>query len=231
MSPAEEKAMIAAAVRQTYREAEQPWPLTFAGPIALHRLIVDNGVRHDELDGLNRSAVSAHLLNREIRWADIPDPDPSLAGFLYANASGGHVFVRRGDPLPRRRFTAAHELGHYRLHLAPELARRGPDDAGMIEIDRDVSEVDGASMPALERQANRFAAELLMPDGVCRDLVVRYAGTHGKVVRFLIHQIAGDLLVSREAVAWRLYSLRLIDEVPKWLSGRRDEDVAAGATS
>ena len=44
-------------------------------------------------------------------------------------------------------------------------------------------------------------------------------------------EIASDLLVSREAIAWRLYTLRLIDEVPRWLSGRRDEPVAAGEAS
>ncbi len=231
MTPADEAEWIAEAVRRSYRDAEVPWPHRAAGPAPLNEIISTYSLAHEEVAGLNHAAASACLRRWEVHWDDIPEPDPNLAGFLYANSSGGYLFVRRGDIVTRRRFTAAHELGHYRLHLAPELARRGPDDAGMVRIDADISESDGASLAAMERQANRFAAELLMPEGVCRGLVDRYSREYGKVSRFLIHQLAGDLLVSREAIAWRLYALRLIDEVPRWLSGRRNEDVATGKAS
>lgn len=231
MTPADEAEWIAEAVLGSYRDAGVPWPPEASGPVPLHAIISAYNLAHEEVAGLNHAAASACLRRWEVRWDDIPEPDPSLAGFLYANALGGYLFVRRGDPVTRRRFTAAHELGHYRLHLAPELDRRGPDDAGMVEVDPDVSEADGTSLAAMERQANRFAAELLMPEAICRDLVGRYSGKYGKVARFLIHQVAGDLLVSREAIAWRLYTLRLIDEVPRWLSRRRNEDVAKGKAS
>ena len=39
-----------------------------------------------------------------------------LSGFLYANGGGACVFVREEDAVARRRFCAAHELGHYLLH-------------------------------------------------------------------------------------------------------------------
>ena len=231
MTPADEAEWIAEAVRRSYRDAEVPWPPRASGPAPLNQIISNYNLAHEEVPGLNHAAASACLRRWEVHWEDIPEPDPALAGFLYANAAGGFLFVRRGDIVTRRRFTAAHELGHYRLHLAPQLARRGTDDAGMVEVDSDVSETDGVSLTAMERQANRFAAELLMPGDVCRELADRYTGRYGKVSRFLIHQIAGDLLVSREAIAWRLFTLRLIDEVPRWLSGRRDEPVAAGEAS
>jgi Zn-dependent peptidase ImmA (M78 family) len=139
---------------------------------------------------------------------------PAPGRFLYANASCGHIFVRRGDILTRRRFTAAHELGHYRLHLAPKLARRDRVDAELVEVDDDdkVSESGAEALATMEREANRFAAELLMPELVCRELFDRYAGKYGPVPRFLVQHIAGDLLVSREAIKWRLRSLGLIAE-------------------
>lgn len=231
MTPADEAEWITDAVRRSYREGEVPWPPTASGPVPLNAFISSFSLVHEEVAGLNFAAASACLRRWEVDWDEIPVPDPKLAGFLYANALGGYLFVRRGDVVTRRRFTAAHELGHYLLHLAPELDRRGPEDTGMVEADPEVTEADGASLAAMERQANRFAAELLMPDWVCRDLVSRYSGRYGKVSRFLIHQIASDLLVSREAIAWRLYTLRLLDEVPRWLAGRRDEDASSKKTS
>ena len=68
----------------------------------------------------------------------------------------------------------------------------------------------------MERQANRFAAELLMPEAVCRILHERYARKYGAVARFLVYHLAGDLLVSRSAIAWRLFGLGLIEK-PTWL--------------
>lgn len=37
----------------------------------------------------------------------------ALAGFLYAHRGGGLIFVERGDSEERRKFTLAHELGHF----------------------------------------------------------------------------------------------------------------------
>ena len=87
----------------------------------------------------------------------------------------GALFVERGvatigyNPLHsevRRRFTVAHELGHYELH-----ARSGP-----LFVDRDfvVAYRDGRSSTGevrKERQANAFAAALLMPASQIREAV------------------------------------------------------------
>ena len=207
--------MIREAVATTFRDAGLAWPPAPAGPIPLGELIASYPVVHEEVDGLNRAAASAVLRRWDVRWTEIPREDPPLAGFLYANARSGYIFVRRGDILPRRRFTAAHELGHYRLHLGPVLAR---DVSEMVEVDRDeeVEESGQAELAAMERQANRFAAELLMPESVCRVLHERYARKYGAVARYLVYHIAGDLLVSRSAIGWRLFGLGLIEK-PTWL--------------
>ncbi len=169
MNRAEEGRMVAEAVQQTYEEAGLPWPPVGGGPVPLDAMIGAYPVVNEEVAGLNHAAVSALLGRWGVRWAEIPQPDPALAGFLYANARRGYIFVRRGDGLPRRRFTAAHELGHYRLHLAPELARRDPADAELVRVDQTIEEGGESELEAMERQANRFAAELLMPEAVCRE--------------------------------------------------------------
>jgi Zn-dependent peptidase ImmA (M78 family) len=229
MSPNDEGQWIGEAVRQTYLQAELPWPPESAGPVPLDRLIGAYPLVHEEVPGLNHAAASALLGRWGVRWLDIPQPDPTLAGFLYANARSGYIFVRRGDGLPRRRFTAAHELGHYRLHLAPALAQSDPADAEMIQSDVQIAESAEADLVAIERQANRFAAELIMPEMVCRALFDRYTERYGTTARFLVHHIAGELLVSREATAWRLHGLGLIEK-PNWLAKDR-EPVGAAKTS
>lgn len=223
MSHIEEGQMIAEAVRQTYREAGVPWPPSAGGPVPLDALVGACRVVHEEVAGLNHAAVSVLLGRWGIHWADIPQPDPVLAGFLYANARRGYLFVRRGDGLPRRRFTAAHELGHYRLHLAPALARSDRPGAEMVQSDETVSESGGVELAVMELQANRFAAELIMPEAVCRTLFDRYSRKYGRVPRFLIHHLASELLVSREAIHWRLRELELIGE-QTWLTEDRAGD-------
>jgi Zn-dependent peptidase ImmA (M78 family) len=226
MNPIDEGRWIAEAVRQTCLQAELPWPPESPGPVPLDRLIGAYPLVHEEVPGLNHAAASALLSRWGVRWANIPRPDPTLAGFLYANARSGYIFIRRGDGLPRRRFTAAHELGHYRLHLAPALAQCDPADAEMTQSDEQIAESGEDDLTAKERQANRFAAELIMPEALCRTLFDRYASRYGRTARFLVHHLAGELLVSREAIAWRLYGLGLIEK-PTWLAkGRQPGDAA-----
>ncbi len=222
MSGEDDAELVTEAVRRVYVESGEEYPPAPSGPVPLHRLI-DVGVTHTEVDGLNHAAVAAELKHWGVRWSEIPDPDPMLAGFLFANARGGHVFVRRGDSLPRRRFSAAHELGHYLLHLAPALAVAGAD-AELVHRDTSISESPELDLLSIERQANRFASELLMPEGVCRDLYDLYSRRYGPTDRFLVHHIASELLVSREAIAWRLFGLGLIAK-PNWLpKGRMDNE-------
>lgn len=211
MNRTDELAMIRDAIRAMYRDAGLEWPPAPSGPMPLGALIGSQSrLIPEEIFGLTRAAVSMALARWGVQWSEIPDPDPALAGFLYANERSAYLFVRRDDPLPRRRFSAAHELGHYRLHLAPALAGRAPAGAVMIEADENIEETNDAEMEDMERQANRFAAELLMPEAVCRSLHARYAKRHGEAARFLIRHLAGDLLVSRDAIGWRLRHLGLI---------------------
>ena len=51
-----------------------------------------------------------------------------MAGYLFAyqrdESSYGCILVKQDDPVERRRFSAAHELGHYLPHFLPLLARQ-----------------------------------------------------------------------------------------------------------
>jgi hypothetical protein len=219
MSMIDDCVLVADAIRRLYAAADLPWPPPAhpIAPVPLDRLIAAYNLAHAEVPGLTRAAAGAHLARWGVHRPELLEDATPLAGFLFANARGGYVLVNADDPLPRRRFTAAHELGHYLLHFLPRLqAARDvetylvQDDSGDTVREEDKSDDDKAlSLPEMERQANRFAAELLMPEALCRTACQKYAGRFATTPRFLEHHVASDLLVSREAVRWRLRSLSL----------------------
>jgi IrrE N-terminal-like domain len=97
------------------------------------------------------------------------DPDtPSLVGGIVDRELGRFVIAGR-FPLASRRFTTAHELGHYFLH--PDLVYH----RDIPLIGTEYTEIRGR-LPE-EVEADLFAAEVLMPSRLLRDLfVARYRG-------------------------------------------------------
>jgi len=223
MSQTNDCVVVADAIRRLFGAAGLPWPPLARRtivPVPLDRLIASYNLVHEEVPGLTRAAAGAFLARWGIHRAELLEDNSPLAGFLFANASGGYILVRTDDPLPRRRFTAAHELGHYLLHFLPHLQAADDletylvqDDSGETVREEEKPSSDNAlSLPEMERQANRFAAELLMPEAVCRTAADLYAARFHASLRFLEHHLARDLLVSREAMRWRLRSLNLMNE-------------------
>jgi Zn-dependent peptidase ImmA (M78 family) len=132
-------------------------------------------------------AIAADLLGLYVEQADI-----DCSGLLIP--SERRVVLNAGEPPARRRFTLAHELGHWicqvlQGHAAPIYCR----DADLApDADR-----------TIERQANVFAAELLMPEPIVR---AAWSGS--------VDGCAAALGVSKVAMHWRLYNLRLVSESP-----------------
>jgi Zn-dependent peptidase ImmA (M78 family) len=61
----------------------------------------------------------------------------------------------------------------------------------------------------MEREANGFAAALLMPEDACRKLVDAYQPRYGGRRSVLARRMATDFLVSRLGMRWRLENLGL----------------------
>lgn len=86
--------------------------------------------------------------------ADIPDDD--VSGMLVYKDRRPMILVNANHHANRRRFTIAHECGHFLLgHL-----HEGHVDRHFV-INRDANSSEGTSLEEVE--ANQFAAELLMP--------------------------------------------------------------------
>jgi hypothetical protein len=99
------------------------------------------------------------------------------------------IYVNATEPDPRRRFTIAHELGHWVCQCLE--GRRAP----VFCRSTDVGVGEGR---LLEREANIFAAELLMPDVAVR---LEFARDPGPT------PLAAHFGVSKEAMHWRLFNL------------------------
>lgn len=78
--------------------------------------------------------------------------DPEVAGNIERTGDGYRISLNAHDPARRQRFTLAHEIGHYILHR--DLIGDGITDRGLYR---------SRLTTAIERQANRYAANLLMP--------------------------------------------------------------------
>jgi hypothetical protein len=100
-----------------------------------------------------------------------------------------------GDtPIQRHRFTIAHEIGHWVCHC---LEGRAPEPEPSYCRPVDLTE---AADRTLEREANVFAAELLMPEPAVREVWEELGDVAYCATRF-------D--ASPTAMQWRLYNFGL----------------------
>ncbi len=225
---------IAEAIAAVYNAAEIDPDFETPRIVLLDRLIAAHSLRRGEIPNLTRQRAMAAIAAMSGQAIGIPeDADMALAGFLYAwpyrNAVWGCLLVEQNDIVERRRFSAAHELGHYMLHFRPaiqaerEHGRRltmaeglsyhgqtddtqAPLPMGASSCARDmdpqyVTLLDNAVQ--IEDEANQFAAELLMPEAACRALAQHYGG------RASPRRLATEFLVSGAAMRWRLKQLGL----------------------
>jgi hypothetical protein len=120
--------------------------------------------------------------------------DAEIAGKIVrsdrGSPSGFEIYIRAADNRRRQRFTLAHEIGHYVLHR--DLIGDGLIDSALYR---------SKLGEWYERQANRFAADTLMPRGIVRALF------RGGMKSYV--ELAKMLDVSESAVKIRLEELNL----------------------
>jgi len=140
----------------------------------------------DEL--LANSTLTAAQYSEEARELDV-------SGMLLP--AERRILVNAAEPEPRRRFTIAHELGHWICQCLEGTAKPVYCRAEEIGVD------PGAK--ALEREANIFAANLVMPTRAVRGSWAELAD---------VDSVAAEFAVSSSAIAWRLYNVGLLAEQP-----------------
>jgi len=178
------------------------------------RKVVDQLLERAEVDGLPaatitvKSTTPSRAADELLEQADIdglPIPIQQLArdcgalvvelpmsdglsGLVFEYEDGAVIAVNADHPANRRRFSIAHELGHYLL-----------DHHDRFHIDVDDSDVPGYDWQ-VERMANEFAAEILMP----RNQVIPEFAANPDT-----HTLAARFKVSEMAMGYRLVNLGL----------------------
>ncbi|MBY3413134.1 ImmA/IrrE family metallo-endopeptidase [Rhizobium laguerreae] len=126
--------------------------------------------------------------------------DEGIHGLIAKRPSNTSIFVNVNDKPVRKRFTVAHELGHFVLHLAA-------GEGEFIDTQDNFRTVQDPDTPwddkrRSEWEANVFAAALLMPPEAVHRAWKEIGDPEGMAAYFQ---------VSRQAMALRLDSLGLLE--------------------
>jgi hypothetical protein len=219
-------------IARLYHEAQIALPTAERPVVPLRRLVAAQELNQRELPCLTSRGAIHFLLSRSAMVEAWPDTTSQpLSAFLYANASGGCIFVRQEDSVARRRFCATHQLAHYLLHfpIAQKAATTLGVEVEFIEAlpplsNPDADEISDGKIalhapgaPAMEwplapqemeHEADAFAAALLMPEDILRELVGRYCSHCSDFD--LIWRLSTEMLVPRSAMKVRLRHLGLL---------------------
>lgn len=144
-------------------------------------------------DPLDIKSVVKDIFNIEIREDKF---DKGISGFLERIGGKWCIFINQYESELRKRFTIAHELGHFIKH-------------------RDRYMISGSSIPDLiffrdntidpiEKEANDFAAELLMPKDIFIKKIKSGCNT--------LDKLSKAFQLSTSAVKYRAYKLGIISE-------------------
>ena len=134
------------------------------------------------------------------------DLGPDVSGLLVTRGRTSTIGVHERHAPVRRRFTIAHELGHFVLRHQFQ-----PGEHVHVDRDRVVSERSpraSSGVDPKEIEANQFAAALLMPAKFVRMRAARFGS--GPLLDDEISALAREFKVSDQAMTIRLTVLGLI---------------------
>lgn len=257
--PEHRRTEITVAVQRAYQEAGLDPEKLNRGVVPLYDLIRAYPIAVAEIKDLTVKRVAKFLEDKTGQVFPLPESEERpLAGYLYLQEYQGLfygcIFVEqkpKSAPIFRRRFSVAHELGHYLLHFLPLLEKhrlnhseepliltegrsvtkqpeaegdkenvvRSPsyeeekeESTAQLTITNGIEAVFddlGIDPYQMEAEADRFAAELLMPKATCYTLAKHYGRRFGKKREVLAGRLAPEFLVSKQAMKRRLSDLQL----------------------
>lgn len=151
------------------------------------------------VESIAEDLLGLRIEERVLEWSGMLLPAERTIVLNAGEGAYGNV------PIRRHRFTIAHEIGHWVCHcLEGRAAQFEPSYCRATDIAHDVDR-------KLEREANIFASELLMPEAAVR-------AAWGEVVAPSHDDpaaaMAERLDVSPSAMGWRLFNLGLVEEKP-----------------
>lgn len=125
--------------------------------------------------------------------------DDDISGFLIHKVGRTTVVVNDSHAPVRRRFTVAHELGHFTQHVRSDVENVFVDPTVYFR-----NEVSSSGERIREIEANKFAAALLMPATAVRKQI---ANLDEEIGSQLVVKLAEAFGVSQAAMGYRLVNL------------------------
>ena len=144
-------------------------------------------------DPLDIKAVAKKIFNIEIKEDKF---DKGVSGFLERIGGKWCIFINQDENELRKRFTIAHELGHFIKHREKYILS-GSSTPDLIFF-RD------KTIDPMEKEANDFAADLLMPKDIFIGKIKSGCNT--------LEKLSEVFQLSTSAVKYRAYKLGLISE-------------------
>jgi Zn-dependent peptidase ImmA (M78 family) len=146
------------------------------------RLLRENGFEGTAIDPIK-------LANQlQVRVFNAKFGDRDVHGLLATRSGRATIYVNADDPPVRKRFTIAHELGHFALHLASgDIEFIDTADSFRTAADPDA---DWTPTRRQEWEANVFAAALLMPEPLVRRQWPEIQDAAGMARWFQVSQLA-----------------------------------------
>lgn len=140
----------------------------------------------------------ARLLGVSVEQADLGE---DVSGVLIRKDNLSVIGVNMAHHPNRQRFTIAHELGHFRLHQGGTFI-----DKGLYVTFRDAE--SGSGTIRQEREANQFAAALLMPASWLTEAFRNHPFDLGD--EDALSALSRQFEVSTQALSFRLQNLKLL---------------------
>jgi Zn-dependent peptidase ImmA (M78 family) len=171
----------------------------------------------------NRTLIDFNLLEAPINLERLAeklklsiepqDLDDDVSGFLLKNEGKSIIGLNRNHPNVRKRFTMAHEIGHFKLHnLESPLFVDYFYKGSMLrskESNKIYRSTHHSNNPIMEKEANFFAANLLMPKILVKIHINELNDTLGYDDK--LAKLADIFQVSEQAMDYRLKSLGYYD--------------------
>jgi len=138
-------------------------------------------------------------LGIDIRSEDLGE---SVSGFIVFKNETPVICVNKNDGIERKRFTIAHELCHFLFH------RSSKDALFISKVVHFRDELSSLGELNKEKEANAFAAALLMPELFISESIKKLPNNMSD--EDAIKKLAAEFKVSEVAMTYRLSNLKLL---------------------
>jgi len=153
---------------------------------------------------------------RSIRY---PFGEDRICGMAIVHAGARYIVTNSSLVLGREIFTAAHEIGHHQLHM------KGSQSSSVLDLSV------GISQDIVERQADSFAAALLLPQHDLEAFVLNHLkkSKNSEFNGFDIARTQTEFATSYDAVVLRLQKLGFLREPQSAILRQEKAETGANA--